>query len=438
MKSLEVLQAETLASFRVADEVFLIGSFERGLTVYSQQVRALNLVWALASRPNLGTIRRIGIVGGGIAGLTAAAAVLNSFPKETEVGLFEQQWDLCPLQQGADSRWLHPRIYDWPDSESLSPTARLPILDWQAGRASDVTHRILSRFGELADERLKVVLGARLVLSHQFRTVTWSGTETKRDGGFFWPTRRLGVADDPYDVVIVAAGFGIETQHPLYPVPSYWRSDSFAQPVISGSLARPYLISGHGDGALVDLCRLTIERFRQDNIVYEIFQGRPEAHEAAVRSWKSEAESTGDYAAVFKKNENSAAMSIARATIAPRIRKDTRVLLHLSDRSATPKTLQDALQFPRSSFLNKMLLFLLHQCGAVSPVVGNLDAIIAENGISRDHVICRFGANTRAHVENLFADAKPLLHRLDEMKMTPMQMPKALWGPGFFWKEKRP
>jgi hypothetical protein len=59
-----------------------------------------------------------------------------------------------------------------------------------------------------------------------------------------------------------------ETTLPGYRMESYWRNEQLGQPPLDGAQRR-YLISG--DGALVDLCRLTIERFRQDTIVYELF-----------------------------------------------------------------------------------------------------------------------------------------------------------------------
>jgi hypothetical protein len=94
-------------TFKVNDRIFLIGSLEPGLTVFNQQVRAHNLVWALWELSQNGEFssRDIAIVGGGITGLTAAACFVSRF-ENVQITLFEQRWDLCPLQQGSDSRWL--------------------------------------------------------------------------------------------------------------------------------------------------------------------------------------------------------------------------------------------------------------------------------------------------------------------------------------------
>ena len=70
--------------------MYLVGSLEKGLTVYSQQDRAYNLVWALweLSRPKPESLQRIAVVGGGIAGLTAVACTLSRI-KQARITLFE-------------------------------------------------------------------------------------------------------------------------------------------------------------------------------------------------------------------------------------------------------------------------------------------------------------------------------------------------------------
>ena len=104
--------------------LYLVGVFERGVTVYSQQVRALNLIWALVERGVLACNLdenaarsdgrgSIAIIGGGFAGLTAAAALIKK-DVDANITIFERRDTLLPLQHGSDTRWLHPRIYDWP------------------------------------------------------------------------------------------------------------------------------------------------------------------------------------------------------------------------------------------------------------------------------------------------------------------------------------
>jgi hypothetical protein len=53
---------------------------------------------------------------------------------------------LLPLQQGSDSRWLHPQFYDWPGEGSEAFAAMLPVLNWTAARASDVVVQVLTEW----------------------------------------------------------------------------------------------------------------------------------------------------------------------------------------------------------------------------------------------------------------------------------------------------
>src|SRR5262245_44144211 len=78
------------------------------VTVSSQQMRAINLAWAL--REQLATKCRVGVIGGGAAGLTFAAAAGRL---GAEVQLFERH-RLMHLQLGSWHRPLHPEIYTWP------------------------------------------------------------------------------------------------------------------------------------------------------------------------------------------------------------------------------------------------------------------------------------------------------------------------------------
>jgi hypothetical protein len=62
-------------------------------------VRAHNLTWDLGDlhQQNERPLGRVAVVGGGIAGLTASAAILGCSNGAVPVTLFEQLWDLCPL-----------------------------------------------------------------------------------------------------------------------------------------------------------------------------------------------------------------------------------------------------------------------------------------------------------------------------------------------------
>jgi hypothetical protein len=101
-------EKSVLEQFTIAENLYLLGTFEKGLTIYNQQVRALNLVWAMIEEVPKEVLRRVAVIGGGFAGLTAAVGLLQKGVEH--VSVFEKRAALCPLQEGSDTRWVHPRI----------------------------------------------------------------------------------------------------------------------------------------------------------------------------------------------------------------------------------------------------------------------------------------------------------------------------------------
>ena len=92
------------AAVRDRPNLFVIGSFDRRITFYSQQVRALSLVHALKELGYLHSNPRIAVVGGGAAGVAAAAAA--ALVSKSHVVLFEWAVELLPLQSTTDRRRL--------------------------------------------------------------------------------------------------------------------------------------------------------------------------------------------------------------------------------------------------------------------------------------------------------------------------------------------
>src|SRR5207237_1588236 len=98
----------TRARAQVPDggDVYILRPDTQLVAVFTQQVRALNLVRALYLKDESAfKVARIAIIGGGASGLTAAAAAAMAGAK---VKLFEQSRDLMSLQIGCATRALHP------------------------------------------------------------------------------------------------------------------------------------------------------------------------------------------------------------------------------------------------------------------------------------------------------------------------------------------
>jgi len=430
-------QVET--SFRVVPGLYVVGSLERGVTIYSQQVRAHNLAWALweIHRSKKRRVGKIAVVGGGIAGLTMAACLLSLFEKEENVAitLFEQSWDLCPLQQGADVRWVHPQIYNWPRQGSRAPSASLPVLDWSEGRASDVARTVLREFEKFysafarRDGLMSIYLGLQhFQIDERELEISWIAHNTSRADEFFQLARPEG-SSAKFDTIILAAGFGTETRLAGFPTEPYWRNEQLGQPTLDGAQRR-FLISGYGDGALVDLCRLTIERFRQDTIVYELF--RDELDEVEEYFSKTTF-GTGSNRNVFELLQASEGTVLrnAKLRLRDRLRKDTQVTLHLRGRNSTATNFSYIFG-SQSSFLHRVITFLLYRCGAFALDFGELDQAVARHQVDQKSVLCRYGANTVEHLGSLFVRPKPVSRRFEKMKVKQAQSPERLWVPGTF------
>lgn len=136
------------ASVRDRPNLFVIGCYDRRITFYSQQVRALSLAHALKDLGYLNANPRIAVIGGGAAGVSAAAAV--ALVSNSNVILFETAGELLSLQSTTARRRLDPHIYDWPAHDATDPIADLPILDWESGTCVSVRDDVLLSFEHIA------------------------------------------------------------------------------------------------------------------------------------------------------------------------------------------------------------------------------------------------------------------------------------------------
>jgi len=233
---------------------YLLGSFARHVTIYSQQIRAINLIDALCRTGQIGRGTSVIVVGAGVAGLTAAAAALV---RGASVTLVEQGTDLAPIQSEAGARYLHPHIYDWPLQQVEGIRAGLPLLDWEAGPAADVFAGFRVDWNKIANRfHAGPPLFARKV------------RDIRREGNLL---QVMAAKGEPVSgqIVILAIGFGRERSRADYQ--TYWQ-DSPLNSEQEGRLK--WLVSGFGDGALTDLMRLCVKHFRHVDFVESFAQDR--------------------------------------------------------------------------------------------------------------------------------------------------------------------
>lgn len=412
--------------------VFSVGTFERGITIYGQQLRALNLAFALKlwQEPRHRPIAddsppSVAVVGGGVFGVTfAAAAHQIGF----NVDLFERHQDLLPLQRGCDTRWVHPHSYDWPARGSTTRYARLPLLDWQAATASQVARQICDQLNERvhaakaargkAKRRLDIVQNAEVVrLSNRGRRQvlhieSLDGNQTRE-----------------YDAIVLAVGFGLEEAESTN---SYWRNDQLGQAEIDRFVGyrRRYVVTGTGDGGLVDLFRLTITNFDQGQLLSDWLFDDDEDAIVKLREIRSACLETNDLYerldAFSRDKRYKSKIDKCLTKLANRRRTDTDVIL-----SGRADTLSACLSLRKVSFTNALLAFALYRIGAF-----RYRAFLepTSNGIAGSDVQFVFRHGTRRE-EALKLLPQPAISRLKQRDDVGIPTNERLFPPGW-WTTK--
>jgi hypothetical protein len=443
-----------LKTYQVAGRaLYVVGTFDVGVTVLSQQIRALNFVWAAiesgliqcfpsGTSPTAGA-KNVAIVGGGFSGLSLAAGLLSK-NANAHIYIFEQRDALMPLQQGSDSRWLHPRIYDWPGEGSQAGVAMLPILNWTAARASDVVVQLMTGWGKIVTKHVQsdvvVYCNARHLQIHQMTPqakglhLEWVGERRAPADGRALDkgTTAEGQSRD-FDVVVLATGFGLERDG----ASSYWRNEILGQP----SLDKPrqtYLVSGQGDGAMIDLLRLRVSQYRQDRILEELFRDRKNLLRALKelhRIYTGDMHKKGlfgDFEALGSNEATQREFRFLYEDLVKRLRRDTEVILHLRVKKLSE--LFD-LEDNRISFQNKLLVYLVYKCGGFIPSALKEEELIKQHGIDQSRIVRRHGTLRDEQLEACLSDDlfKAIATQRGTARPDPFsQIDREQWPGGYF------
>jgi len=275
-------EEDYLDLFKIHENKYIIGVYQKGITFYKQQVRALNIFYGLVETgilkmPKTNQPRKtVGIIGGGVGGTTFAAACIKSGFK---VVLIEEKSILLHMQHGCTTRKIHPYIYDWPekDFDMHSPYAKIPILSWKAETADIVAEQVRKEFESIqnsANEKKSgtaiILKDTRLIRFQDKKAQVILQTHTKK-------TYKV-------DLLVFAIGYGIEkgisskiNRHVENAV-SYWRNDDYSQPLVTIG-KKKFCIWGTGDGALMDLARLCIKDFDLD-VFFEFMKNEKKQYKA--------------------------------------------------------------------------------------------------------------------------------------------------------------
>lgn len=440
----------SLKQFQIdAMSMYVLGSFETGVTVLSQQRRALSLAWALIQSQIVPTIYgsrtrppRIAIIGGGFGGLTLAAGLMRK-GCSSPITIFEKLDTLIPLQHGSDARWLHPHIYDWPTSQSENSSAELSVMHWTAARASDVVVELIQSWSAEAKSYFRNTKNRPRIYcnTHHLRVaptiggrfdVEWSGERRSSTNTTHTLLGASGNRED-FDIVILALGFGLEKND----AHSYWRNETFAQPSLGAPLTS-YIVSGQGDGALIDLLRLRISEFRQDRILSELF-GNADELVVELRQLQSERDPkkmVTRLEAIFDPALKPAQRVLTG--LRRRMRHDTAVILHTKVERVSDIVGSSSI---KTSFQNKVLVFLLHRCGGFLLSNEPIEKIRSMFAVAAINVISRHGPDKVTLFKRVLSEeilkAAFIVKSVDgqeqlHLRRKRSQLAQILWPGGFF------
>jgi hypothetical protein len=240
-------------------------------------------------------------------------------------------------------------------------------------------------------------------------------------------------ASDTFDVVILAIGFGLERDG----AQSYWRNETIGQP----SLDQPrhtYLVSGQGDGAMIDLLRLRVSQFRQDRILDEFFRDK-NCLLGAIRNlqntYAKKIPKPGLFNALeaLAKNQScSGEFNQVCKELARRLRRDTEAILHLRVRKLSE--LFDP-GVTRTSFQNKLLVYFLYKCGGFFPSSLKEEDLLQQHSIPETRVIRRHGTLPDKQLKQTLSDA--LYGAIERRRRNAAHNPfsqsdQPLWSGGYF------
>jgi glycine/D-amino acid oxidase-like deaminating enzyme len=377
------------------------------VSIQLQSLRGHNLAWALVETGRLKAGQRAAVIGGGFAGLAAAAALGR---KGVKVTLFERATSLLATQRDNRTRWIHPHIHEWPGPGSRRPTAGLPLLDWHAGLAADMAAEVLAAFeAEVARSRISLRTGARAALGEG-----------------------PSVSGETFDAVVLALGVGVEKSFGALPLASYW-SDVDIGTVHAGP-PRHHLVTGIGEGGVIDTLYLRLAGFSHAELADQL-AAMPGMASVETELLRIEAEIQGrsDVEANAHLHARHAALVVppeVDALLRSRLRTDTRVTLNGPEAFALA---------PRADLFNRFLLSRLLRLGGLDYVAGAVEDVVAEGAgwsvrlaggrvLSVDRVNVRHGTvpSLAAAFPDVWAAYAPVRRGL------PHLTPRPAWPTGYF------
>jgi hypothetical protein len=343
------------SSLSELNSTYFLGNFSGRINFFAQQTRALNLVWALLQAGKIKPYDRVAVVGGGLAGVTAAVALLN---KRVQVDLFEKQRELFHFQRYTIIRHVHPTVNFWPEMD-LIPSTSFPFLNWCENTPAKIV-------GSITNEVKDYFSDIPIHLRSNVQKITPDLNNLKVLVG---RKKEFG----PFAAVLIACGFGIElpfkgTPHGI--AHSYWENEGLLPFDLQG-IKPAIFISGSGDGALIEVIRSSLSNFEEGREIVELAKllDRSAVREAIATLARAESMNRADYWASEAPQRSYLALPVP-ATFRNRLKENlsSGFTITLNTRSAGRFS-------PASAIIHRIIVAHLIHLKRVACVEGDLAAV---------------------------------------------------------------
>lgn len=212
----------------------------------TQQIRAINLIDALFFNKVANPASEVAVIGGGIAGVTASARLLERGCNVTLIERGPKESGYFARQKKSSHRFIHPNIGFWPE-ERLRYTTNLPLLNWHADSCDRVIEQI-DREWKLIREKYHSQFDSRFGI--RFKNV--SDVMSSASGGSSFYLRNIDTGSGAnrdlknkrYNLLILCTGFEAEDSIHEIASPNYWQ--------LRNPTGTPLVVCGSGDGGLID------------------------------------------------------------------------------------------------------------------------------------------------------------------------------------------
>lgn len=272
--SRQTVAENILKAYRVADDekVYCVVPQAGRINFASQQIRAFNLVWAISTEFTSATENphpenricfpentKVAVIGAGVAGITMAAAF---YAAGAQVDLFESKSEPMWQQEATKHRIIHPSINWWPEDDAINPTTDFPFMNWAANQCNITVGKIGEQWKKICSSGSNANFIPNTPIKKYYQQTTASNTVVLED--------ESGLNHRGYSIVVISCGFGAEHKFGEWDTKRYWEHDDL-ETWRKRALENNYqaVISGTGDGGLIDALRLAFD-FEQGKLAFEI------------------------------------------------------------------------------------------------------------------------------------------------------------------------